>query len=34
MLDHDVENVGHGLVLAVSVGALFYVIVAALWGWL
>lgn len=30
----DVESVGHGLVVACSIGALVYVIVAAFAGWL
>ena len=35
MTDWDeVENIGHGLVVACSIGALAYVIVAALMGYL
>jgi hypothetical protein len=30
----DIERFGHGLVLATAIGALVYVIVAALVGWL
>lgn len=33
-MDDDVERFGHGLVIAVTVGALVYVIVGALMGWL
>lgn len=34
MIDDEVERIGHALVVWTAIGALFYLVVAAIAGWL